>query len=72
MFATQRSTAAWLVAAAVLAAAATSHAAGPPPARGLARPEIRGILKSVDAAAGTITVAVFEGRQAAEKTFALA
>jgi hypothetical protein len=42
--------------------------------RGPARPEVRGILKAVDASAGTITVMQFEGRQGppTEKTYKLA
>ncbi len=42
--------------------------------RGPVRPEVRGMLKAVDAAAGTITVMQFEGRQAAatERTYKLA
>ena len=42
--------------------------------RGPVRPEARGMLKAVDAAAGTITVMQFEGRQGppVEKTYKLA
>lgn len=37
------------------------------------RPEVRGVIKSIDAAAGTITVTAGEGREAAaDKTFSIA
>jgi hypothetical protein len=46
------------------------------PFRGSPRPEIRGMLKDVDAKAGTITIATLEGRgvsrEPVEKTFTLA
>src|SRR5688572_25615737 len=44
-----------------------------PPGRGEPRPEARGVVKPVDAKAGTITATAGEGRQdAMEKTYALA
>lgn len=66
----RRSLACLLVAS--LALAATEKSSGQ--VREPLRPEIRGVIKTVDLGVGKITVAVGEGREAAatEKTFALA
>src|SRR5437763_7348551 len=74
MFRAQRSMAGWLLAAgAVMGVAGHAHGQF---GRGPARPEARGMLKSVDASAGTVTVSMFEPRketrEAIEKTYTLA
>lgn len=56
----------------VIVVGAQGSAKGQAPVRGVARPEIRGVVKSVDATAGMITVVLAEGRAgAAERTAAV-
>ena len=55
-----------------LVAGAQSSAIGQAPVRGIARPEVRGVVKSVDATAGMMTVVLAEGRTGgAERTDAV-
>ena len=57
----------------VLLAGQDDQVLGQVPGRGTVRPDIRGVLKSVDAAAGKITVQAQDGRQGpSEKTYNLA
>jgi hypothetical protein len=74
MFRAQRSMVGWLlVAAAGVVVAGQAYGQF---GRGPARPEARGMLKSVDASAGTVTVSMYEPRketrEAIEKTYTLA
>lgn len=55
----------------VTALSSLSVATAQPPARGPIPREVRGTVKSVDAMAQTITVAMVDGGNAAEKTFTL-
>ena len=61
---------------AIFAVASLTGSALGQPARGAPRPEVRGMLKFVDAKAATITIATFDARRDSrepiEKTFALA
>lgn len=72
MFATRNAPPAWLLAAAALYGV-VGHAAAQRAGREPPRPEVRGVLKAVDAA-GTLTVSVGGDRQqpAADKTYPLA
>lgn len=69
MSASKQMIASWLTVAAVVGLVEAAHGQG----RELPRAEVRGVVKSVDVAAGTITVSLGEGREGVkEKTFALA
>jgi small nuclear ribonucleoprotein (snRNP)-like protein len=73
MSATKRVFAAWLLAAAAVVGTTQQVHAQRDGRDRAARPAARGIVKTVDATAGTITVTAFEGREvAAEKTYTLA
>ncbi len=60
----------WLFALATVVATQIP-ANGQAPGRGAARPEVRGVVKAVDATAGMITVTLFDGRGGGDRTAAV-
>ena len=71
MSARNRGVLAWSFVVAIVVGA-QGPVSGQAPIRGVARPEVRGVVKSVDATAGMITVVLSEGRAgAAERTEAV-
>ncbi len=70
MSALNRRLVAWTFVVAIVVGTADS-ASAQAPGRGAARPEVRGVVKSVDATAGMITVTLFDGRGGRDRAAAV-